>query len=477
MEENNEDKKDKKDKKLGDIFRKGVQGLRDRLNFDSSDLIRAVDKGDVEMVDRILYAGFDPNKEDGIRRLALPIAVDNNNVEIVELLLKARANPNKADKNGDLPLRKAVYWESMAMVQMLLNAGADIHKENRAGVSAMDEARKNNYASLIDLMENFKDPERVKQIEEDTKRHEALKKKAAAAKEERIENEKQATEEAIHKKEADDLKELIRMEKFYKVEELGYVAGIVKAIQEKDSKAVKLFVKKTEELNVIDEASGKTPLFFAVEQQHVKLASFLMKEGADPFYALPTVGQSPFSKAVGIDFSDFVEAVLRNAGEEVSSILNAPTQLLSPQFMSYKSPRMFDLLLGAGADPLFGGTEGVPPILKAVEKGSVAILPVLTRHGFDLNQNVNGDTLLEWAIEYKRMDWLNGLLEEGANIDELDEDGRTPLMMAVETGQEDAVRLLLEKDANTKLTNADGKTALEIAQGMEGREAIVEMLS
>ena len=128
--------------KLGDFFRKGVQGLRDRMTFDSSDLIRAIDKGDVEMVERVMFAGFDPNKEDGIRRLALPMAVENNNAAIVALLIKGKADPNKADKEGDLSLRKAVYWENMEIVKMLLNAGADIHKENRKGVSAMNEAQK-----------------------------------------------------------------------------------------------------------------------------------------------------------------------------------------------------------------------------------------------------------------------------------------------------------------------------------------------
>ncbi len=471
------EKDDDKSKKLGDVFRKGVQGLRDRMNFDSSDLIRAVDKGDTEMVERIMYAGFDPNQEDGIRRLALPMAVENNNLEIVELLLKGKADPNIADKEGDLPLRKAVYWENMEITKLLLIGGADSNKKNKAGISAMAEAQKNNYTSLIDLMENFKDPVRVKQIEADKKRHEEMKKKAANAKEERAEKAEEAKVIAEKERVEKAAIELSGLEKSYDTEKLGYVAGIIKAIQTKDSKAVKLFSEKAEDLNVVDPESKKTPLYIAVEQQHTKLAFFLIGKGADPFFEVPALAQTPFAKAVSIDLAPFVENVLKVMAQDAPVILNDPDQLLSPQFMAYKSPRMFDLLLTAGADPLFGGKEGLPPILKAVEKGSVAILPVLARHEFDLDLSVNGDTLLEWAMTYKRMDWLNGLLQEGADIDGLDENGRTPLMMAVELKLEEAVELLLDKGADATIKNADGKTAMEIAQGMEGVDKIVALFN
>lgn len=471
------EKDDDKPKKLGDIFRKGVQGLRDRMNFDSSDLIRAVDKGDVEMVERIMYAGFDPNQEDGIRRLALPMAIDNSNMAIVGHLLKGKADPNKADKEGDLPLRKAVYWENMDIIQMLLIAGADSSKKNSAGVSAMDEAQKNNYTVMIDLMENFKDPERVKQIEADKIRHEEMKEKAANAKEQREEKAEEAKIEAEKERAEKAALELSDLEKTYQTEKLGYVAAIIKAIQTKDSKAVKLFSEKAEDLNVVGPVSKKTPLYFAVEQQHTKLAFFFIGKGADPFFEVPTLAQTPFAKAVSVDLAPFVENVLQVMGKDAPVILNDPDQLLSPQFMAYKSPRMFDLLLTAGADPLFGGKEGLPPILKAVEKGSVAILPVLARHEFDLDLPVNGDTLLEWAMTYQRMDWVNGLLQEGADIDGLDEHGRTPLMMAVELKLEEAVELLLDKGADATIKNAEGKTALEIAQEMEGVQQIVDLLN
>jgi hypothetical protein len=69
-DENNEDKN-----KLGDFLRKGVRGLRDRMTYDITDLIGAVNKSDTDQVARVLYAGVGPNGRDGINRRALPMAV------------------------------------------------------------------------------------------------------------------------------------------------------------------------------------------------------------------------------------------------------------------------------------------------------------------------------------------------------------------------------------------------------------------
>jgi len=138
---------------------------------------------------------------------------------------------------------------------------------------------------------------------------------------------------------------------------------------------------------------------------------------------------------------------------------------------------MFDLLLRAGADPYFGGVDMPSPIVKAVEKASLGILPVLVRNKVDLNQDADSLSLLEWAIKYQRIDWVNGLIDEGAEINALGEDGKTALMHAVEQNSTQVVNLLLEADANVSIKSKNGKTALEMAEEMGDREEIVLLLN
>lgn len=433
---------DEKDKgKFGDFLRKGVRGLRDRMTYDVTDLISAVNKSDVDQVARVLYAGVGPNGRDGINRRALPIAVENNHVEIVKMLLKAKADPNLPDKEGDLPLRKSVYWENEAITLMLLQAGAKKDIPNRNGVSPMLEATQKGYQSMIDLMEDFKNPERVKQIAKDKAKHDAQKKKIKEVKAEKSAAVKKAEREAAEQK----VKAVESLEEKYKVGERGYFEPMMEAIKTKDGRATKLFIDKAENLNQISE-KGTTPLLEAVASKHMKLVTYLMDKKADPFLYAPLQKHSPFSRAILDETTDFVSMVIERYPEKVKEQCNDEEQMLSPQFLSYKNAKLFNLLLEAGANPAWGGSEGTPPVVKAMEKGSVAILPVLVRNEFDLNQLVDGKTLLEWAVTFNRMDWVNGLLEEEVDLSVLTSDGETALELAQRLGDRDAIVGLLEEE-------------------------------
>jgi ankyrin repeat protein len=430
------DEKDKK--KLGDFFRKSVRGLRDRMTYDITDLISAVDKSDTEQVERVLYAGVAPNGRDGINRRALPIAVDNNHVEIVKLLVKAKADPNLPDENGDLPLRKAVYWENESIVMLLLLAGAKKDMPNRNGVSAMLEATQKGYRSMIDLMEDFKNPDRMKQIARDMQKHEAQKKQMTAAKTAQEEAAKKAAQEAVAQK----AQETQSLEEQYKVKDIGYFEATMQAILTKDARATKYFIDKTENLNQIS-AKGTTPLLEAVSKKHMKLVAYLLDKEADPFQYVPLQKHSAFSRAIIDENTDFVEMLIQRFPGKVAEQCNDDEQMLSPQFLAYKNAKLFNLLLSAGANPVWGGNEGTAPIVKAMEKGSVAMLPVLVLNKFDLNQLVDGKTLLEWAITFNRLDWVIGLLEE---------------------------------EVDPSVPTSEGETALELAKRLGGREEMVALL-
>jgi len=103
-----------------------------------------------------------------------------------------------------------------------------------------------------------------------------------------------------------------------------------------------------------------------------------------------------------------------------TKILADPSVEISPQFLAYKDPRMFNLLVKGGADPYFGGTQGQSPIVKAIAKGGLGILPVLAKHEIPLDKIVDGKTPLAWAIHHNRIDWVNGLIAEKVTVsDEL----------------------------------------------------------
>ena len=68
------------------------------------------------------------------------------------------------------------------------------------------------------------------------------------------------------------------------------------------------------------------------------------------------------------------------------------------------------------------------------------------------------------------------MLQQGASINALDQDGRTPLMLAAMQGHADAVRQLPAVSASTAFTDRDGLDAAQLARrlGFEDIAPLIE---
>ncbi len=398
-------------KKVDAFLKHAESSLFDKLKLDNSDLVNAVKNNNPAEVAKALNAWVNPNKEDGLGRIPLPNAVENNSILIVGMLLRKKADPNVLGKDGQSPLFKAVFWENEELVQILLHAGAKVDFENSNGKTALEEAEANSYKRIIAFLKGDKVSKRKEQVAKDTAIHEKMKQKAQIVK-----NEKEANQKAEREKTNQILAKSIQ-EKYLK-DDASIDLALNAAIKAKDSEAVKYFVDRIDNLN--DLAFQNNPLALAISLNQTKLADYLIESGADIFYKEENESEYLiFIDAIRRQHHGLIEKALqKNANSK--ELLNDKSQSLSAQFLAYKDPKMFDILLQAGADPYFGGIEGICPIKKAIEKGSIAILPVLAKNKVDLTIETEGKTLLNWATNNKRKDWVNGLITEGvlSNMDQ-----------------------------------------------------------
>lgn len=453
------------------------RSIFDWFTLDITDLIRAVEQNDPAEVYRALSARVNPNRRDGIRRLPLPIAVNNNNAEIVEMLLKAKADPNRLDDSGESPLYKAVFWNNVPIVKMLLQAGAKPSLPNVSGVTPIDEASQNGYQEILSLLDQQADKAEAKRISSERAKHEAIRKKAESERQRRVKSAEQKKAQEKKEQEKAARRKLKELEVQYKIKDNNYLRGLLRAMNQKDSVATKSFAERVKDINAYDPAFKTTPLMMAVNQQNIKLSRFLLEKGANPLGQVPGSEYSPFSKAVLQGFFDFVKLASEYTDPEaLQAVMNDPDQVMSPQLLAYKDARMLDLLLSSGADAHFGGKDMPSPVVKAIEKASVAILPVLQRNRVDLNQKTQGRTPLDWAVHHRRVDWVNGLIEEGVDVDAVDGEGKTALIRAVEENVPEIVQLLLEAGADVSIPNAQGIKAVELAEHLGDRDEIYQML-
>ena len=115
-------------------------------------LMSASSNGHIAVVNSLLKAGADVNKERKQGGTALDLASQNGHITIVDLLLKAGADVNKARNNGQTSLIIASNDGNTEIVRLLLAAGADVNKANNTGTTSLMFASRNGHADVVRLL-------------------------------------------------------------------------------------------------------------------------------------------------------------------------------------------------------------------------------------------------------------------------------------------------------------------------------------
>ena len=101
---------------------------------------------------------------------------------------------------------------------------------------------------------------------------------------------------------------------------------------------------------------------------------------------------------------------------------------------------------------------------KAAYKGDTGIVEGLLDDGVDVNiRGAANRTPLHRAVGEGHEDIVQLLMERGANIEIRDGSGRTPMHWAAVSGSVVTARLLVEKDADVNVVTKSGSTPLHMA--------------
>uniref|UniRef100_A0A8C9KA43 Ribonuclease L n=1 Tax=Panthera tigris altaica TaxID=74533 RepID=A0A8C9KA43_PANTA len=241
-----------------------------RASVEDNQLIKAVEKEDIKLVQQLLEGGADVNfqeKEWGWS--PLHNAVQSGQEDMLHLLFRYGANPCLRKKNEATPFIIAGIGGKVKVLELLLSKGAEVNEYDANGFTAFMEAAVNGKVEALRFL--YKSGAKVnlsRRTKEDQKR---LRKGGATA-----------LMDAAENGHVDALKVLLdEMGADVKARDNMGRNALIYALRNSDDRKVevltRLLLDHGADVNVRGE-KGKTPLILAVEKKHLGLVQMLLEQ-------------------------------------------------------------------------------------------------------------------------------------------------------------------------------------------------------
>jgi len=388
----------------------------------------AIENRDIAGAQRAINNGADVNAKDSDGKTPLFRAVFKEH-KIIQPLIDAGANVD-AKNNKDLtPLHDAAWYDKDDAIQILVKAGADINARDGNNHTPLENAKYNNAQNAVEMLRSL------------------------------------GAEE-------------------------GPTQQLWDAIKKGDLTKTQQAINDGADVNAKDDG-GKTPLFAAVFKAH--LIQPLIKAGAD-VDARDNHWNTALHDAAWFGKPDAVKELLA-AGANLKALDQNPKQMLGEK----GNTPLDKAKIKNGQEANYQQAKALlvlnTEFTQAIEDENIAKIQETLLRGADINvKTVYGyyripvTPLVQAIKQYNRRDRslfgygketvleiINILLDNGANVNGIDQFGRTALMEAVQYGNEKIVEALLKHGANVNAADEYGKTALIIAIE-KGHTQIANML-
>ncbi|PHS10296.1 MAG: hypothetical protein COA78_11470 [Blastopirellula sp.] len=423
-------------------------------------------------------------------------AVEKQDAKVIRVLLKQQSDVNATQADGMTALHWAVYQDDISMTKLLIKAGAKVQSENRYGVTPLSLACRNGNSEIILLLlENDADPnsslqggetalmtasrtgqiDAVKLLLDHGAKIEATEKKQQTALMWAAAEGNASVVDLLIKNGADINATLLS----------GYTPLLI-AVRQGQKEAVKILLEAGVDVNEVMRPEkkpakgvtrGTSALILAIENGHFELAVQLLEAGADPNDQ--HIGYAPLHVLSWVRKPDYGDNDAGNPSPVGSG------NMTSLQFVKHLVKHGAEV---NGKKNATGGgrgrfsKKGTTPFLCAAGTGDIDYMKTLVELGADpmIPNDSNTTPLLlaagigtgssgdDAGTEPERLIAVQYLLELGADINAVDNNGETAMHGAAYKTMPKVVHLLAKSGADIKIwsqKSKQGRTPLSIAQG------------
>lgn len=370
-------------------------------------LIKAAGNGGLDIVKELLEKGAAGKADGTAGGSALAAAAHNGHRDIIKTLIESGVDVNARDNDGDTVLMNAVGSGKPDVVKMILDAGADVNvRDNNGRTVLMKAAGSGDFNLIRTLIDKGAD------VNVKSNRGETMLMAAAGG---------------------------------------------------GDPEVFRLFLDKGQDVDAKDE-DAKTALMYAAWGGNVDIVKALLEAGAD-VNAKDNSGRTPLMAAVRFDNPDIARLLLDKGAD-----VNAKEDRLGWTALTGcgDAAETFGILIRAGADVNARDNDGWTVLLTEAGRGHIENVKSLIAAGADAAAATShGKTALMCLIQAVPYDAnkIAKMLEEGmrADINAVDNDGKTVLMYAAEARVPDFCRFLIKSGADVGAKDKNGRSVLHYA--------------
>ncbi|KAK7469532.1 hypothetical protein BaRGS_00036438, partial [Batillaria attramentaria] len=239
---------------------------------------------------------------------------------------------------------------------------------------------------------------------------------------------------------------------------------------------VQCLMEHNAEVNSQD-AEGKTPLHLAIENQHSVIISLLLSHPSLNLTVKDRSGHTPFAAAMMTRNNKAAQAILDREPTAAEQVDNRGRNFLHTAIQkSDIESVLFLISVHANVNSRTQDSHHLTPLHLAVMAGSEIIVRNLLLAGAAVNEKTHtGETALHLAAVRDHAQIVSVLIENGVDVDAVDENLNNALHVAVQHGNLATVKTLLtECRINAEATNTKGQNPLHIL-GQYGKDNAAAM--